>query len=123
MFGCRSVVRVPTVLWKYWLFVKAAVSLRRRRSADRAQRGQRRRRSQTVPNAWRCGTLHTPASRPASVYENTCSGVAAGSSSLLQAAKRAGEEDERVVVERDAQMVDLPDDDPVIAGCMLGDDL
>jgi hypothetical protein len=56
------------------VFVKAAVSLRRRHSADRAQRGQRRRHSQTVPNAWRCGTLHTPASRPASVYGNKCSG-------------------------------------------------
>jgi hypothetical protein len=48
---------------------------------------------------------------------------ARGSSSLLQGAKRAGEEDERVFVGRDVQVVDLPDDDPVIAGGMLGDDL
>ena len=44
-----------------------------------------------------------------------------GSSSLLQGAKRAGEEDERVFVGRDVQVVDLPDDDPVIVGGMLGD--
>ena len=33
------------------------------------------------------------------------------------------EEDERVVDGRDAQVVDPPDDDPVVAGGMLGDDL
>jgi hypothetical protein len=42
---------------------------------------------------------------------------------LFQAAECAGEEDERVVDARDAQVVDPPYDDPVIAGGVLGDDL
>ena len=42
---------------------------------------------------------------------------------LFQSAECAGEEDERVIDGRDAQVVDAPDDDPVVAGGMLGDDL
>jgi catechol 2,3-dioxygenase-like lactoylglutathione lyase family enzyme len=38
-------------------------------------------------------------------------------------AECAREEDERLIARRDAHLLDLPDDDPVIAGWMLGDDL
>jgi hypothetical protein len=43
--------------------------------------------------------------------------------SLLQGAKCAGEEDERVIDARGTHVVESPYDDPVVAGEMLGDDL
>src|SRR5688572_22029045 len=42
---------------------------------------------------------------------------------LFQATDRTGEEDERVIEGRHEDAVDMPDDDPVIARRVLGDDV
>lgn len=42
---------------------------------------------------------------------------------FVKATDRAGEEDERVVEGRNEDAVDMPDDDPVIARRVLGDDV
>ena len=42
---------------------------------------------------------------------------------LFQATDRTGEEDERVIECRHEDAVDMPDDDPVIARRVLGDDV
>ena len=55
--------------------------------------------------------------------ERPSAGLAGVLSVVPHGVEGAGEEDERVVDRRDAQVVDPPDDDPVIAGGMLGDDL
>jgi hypothetical protein len=45
------------------------------------------------------------------------------SRSLPDGSECAGEEEERVFARRDAHLLDPPDDDPVIAGGVLSDDL
>ena len=74
------------------------------------------------PGAERCAGWRSPcATRPAG--SRGPEAVTLVLLSLSQAAEGTSEEDERVFAGRDVQLVDLPDDDPVIPGGVLGDDL